>query len=143
MALPPLRTTSSPTAQAPSPDVPRFTPLGVLGKGGFATVFCAEDRITGRKVAVKRFSQARFLSSARAEFALLQQLRHANIVRVYCFVHTAVTTADLAMELCGGGELYAALTVKSKELEGAQLQLQLQRTASIFCLVCSIVITAV
>jgi serine/threonine protein kinase len=66
----------------------RYEVRGVLGRGGFATVYRAHDPLLGRDVALKALlpalcaepeDRARFLTEARA----LARLRHPHIVAVY------------------------------------------------------------
>ncbi|MGI8550253.1 MAG: protein kinase domain-containing protein [Dehalococcoidia bacterium] len=95
--------------------VGRFTVLGVLGTGGFATVYRAEDTQLRRQVALKLlhphlsenpiFAQ-RFLAEARA----MARLRHPHIVTIYDVGETADRRLYLVMELLEGTPLAARIS---------------------------------
>ena len=54
-----------------------------IGAGAFGTVFAAEHRGSGQRVAVKRLSEnAQALGDIRTEVEVLRALEHPNIVRV-------------------------------------------------------------
>ncbi len=65
----------------------RYSPIGILGDGGRATVILARDKVRGGKVAVKCFKrlpaalQASFLNESKK----LQQLNHSSIVKIIDF----------------------------------------------------------
>lgn len=70
----------------------RYTVQEKLGVGGMGTVYAAQDRLTGEKVALKRVlissaksvddSTSDFLTALATEFRTLAGLRHPHIVRV-------------------------------------------------------------
>ena len=83
----------------------------VLGKGSFATVKLATNRLTGHQVAVKIIKRKTRPSAAASEEELLQReikhhnlLRHDNIVRLYTWVTTPKEFL-LVMEFCTGGDM--------------------------------------
>ena len=87
----------------------RFHILEKLGTGGMASVFRAEDKQSGRLVALKvpheKYAQEkRFTSRLSREAAVLSRLRHPNIVRVYEY-GKADDTHFIAMELVDGPSL--------------------------------------
>jgi serine/threonine protein kinase len=91
----------------------RYELRGVLGQGGFATVYRAYDPLLGREVALKALLphlaadldvRARFEAEARA----LAALRHPNVVTVYD-VGEADGLPFFAMELVAGETLAARL----------------------------------
>ncbi len=62
----------------------RYIVKGLLGKGGFGTVYLAEDRRLHKKWAIKQIDvmDDAALSAAKAELAVLTQVSHPNIVRI-------------------------------------------------------------
>ena len=64
---------------------PRFEAARRLGEGGFGTVYEAQDRESGRRVAVKvlRRAQPESLFRFKQEFRALTNLRHRNLVEFY------------------------------------------------------------
>jgi endoglucanase len=79
-----------------------------IGRGGFATVFRAKDRLFGRDVAVKVVeldeTPADKLSDLLSEARFVAAQRHPNILDVYDFGQTA-EVAYLVMPLATGGTL--------------------------------------
>lgn len=53
-----------------------------LGEGGTAGVYLGADRLTGRRVAIKKYSQGSDLSAAEHERCLLESLDHLAIPKV-------------------------------------------------------------
>jgi hypothetical protein len=91
----------------------RYELRGLLGQGGFATVYRAYDPLLAREVALKALLphlaadagvRARFLAEARA----LAGLRHSNVVTVFD-VGEAAGQPFFAMELVAGETLAARL----------------------------------
>ncbi|MGI8553913.1 MAG: serine/threonine-protein kinase [Dehalococcoidia bacterium] len=85
----------------------RFKLLSLLGTGGFATVYRAEDTQLGREVALKLLHPhlARdegFVRRFRAEARAAARLRHPHIVTVYEVGETADGRAFLIMALLEG-----------------------------------------
>src|SRR5258708_1793049 len=94
----------------PAPDIPGHTVTGVLGSGGFATVYRTWQVAVGRETAVK--VDSRVLHAERDERRFFREVRaagqlsgHPNVIDVY----DAGTLRDgrpyLVMELCPGGSL--------------------------------------
>jgi serine/threonine protein kinase len=98
--------------RAPStpPDLPGYTPLGLLGSGGFADVFLYEQRLPRRKVAVKVLLTEELGRDTRAQFVaeanLMAQLSaHPFIVTIF---HADVSSDGrpyFVMEYCSGPSL--------------------------------------
>ena len=77
------------------PDLPGYTPIQLLGSGGFADVFLYEQRLPRRKVAVKVLLTEELGRDTRAQFVaeanLMAQLSaHPFIVTIF---HADVSTA--------------------------------------------------
>jgi tRNA A-37 threonylcarbamoyl transferase component Bud32 len=94
----------------PAPDIPGHSVTGVLGSGGFATVYRTWQVAVGRETAVK--VDSRVLHAERDERRFFREVRaagrlsgHPNVIDVY----DAGTLRDgrpyLVMELCPGGSL--------------------------------------
>ena len=93
-----------------------------LGEGGFGTVFQAIDSKTNETVAIKIFTIAKKLGSAKREVRILQFLNHSNIVafkRSYSFKETRSGADGMAivMEYCANGSLKDRLSVCSRALQ--------------------------
>ncbi|MBN1441517.1 MAG: serine/threonine protein kinase [Planctomycetes bacterium] len=95
------------------PCVRGYRILGIVGQGGFATIYRAEDEKTGREVALKVLKPgldlssditARFLREARA----LARLENPNIVRIYHVIDEN-GKLGLSMELIAGETLEQVL----------------------------------
>jgi tRNA A-37 threonylcarbamoyl transferase component Bud32 len=89
-------TTEAPTEAASSSDLRPGTKAGeymiegVLGRGGFGTVYCATHPLIGKRVAIKVLSRkysadeemvSRFVAEARA----VNQIRHRHIIDIFSF----------------------------------------------------------
>ena len=91
-------------------NIPGYTITSVLGEGGMATVYLAEQLSLNREVALKIMSPrlvatdsdfcARFLNEGR----IIAKLRHRHIVTIYD-IGCAEDTYFMAMEYCPGGTL--------------------------------------
>lgn len=98
--------------RAPStpPELPGYTPLQLLGSGGFADVFLYEQRLPRRKVAVKVLLTEELGRDTRAQFVaeanLMAQLSaHPFIVTIF---HADVSSDGrpyFVMEYCSGPSL--------------------------------------
>ncbi|MFE5672002.1 serine/threonine-protein kinase [Agromyces sp. NPDC056523] len=98
------RTPSSP------PDLPGYTPLGLLGSGGFADVFLYEQRLPRRKVAVKVLLADDIDAGTRAQFVaeanLMARLSaHPFIVTIFHADVSADGRPYFVMEYCSGPSL--------------------------------------
>src|SRR5205823_5169073 len=99
-----LPVTDAPTA---APVVPGLTGLTVLARGGYATVYRAEQASVGREVAVKvenrtlesERDQRRFLREARAAGRMSS---HPHVVDLFDAGVTSDGHPYLIMELCDG-----------------------------------------
>lgn len=94
----------------PAPDIPGHTVIGVLGSGGFASVYRTWQTAVGRETAVKVDSRALHSERDRRRFfrevtAAGRLSGHPHIIDVY----DAGTLDDgrpyMVMELCPGGSL--------------------------------------
>jgi serine/threonine protein kinase len=100
-----VATISSPLGNA-------YTQQSVLGNGAFGTVLLCHD-IADVKCVVKRVRLARQSAQERfasvQELAVMQQLRHRNLVRSVEGWVDKSHTACLVMDYCGGGDLASYL----------------------------------
>lgn len=92
----------------------RYRILGTLGRGGFGTVYRAEDPELGRQVAIKVLHQHlaannSFVVRFRAEARAAARLRHPHIVTIYDVGQTEVGSSYLVMELVEGTPLSRAI----------------------------------
>ena len=98
----------------------RYVELKELGAGRFAQVYRARDTESGRQVALKqicRLKQSRSLT--RAEYDLLETIRHENIVRAFGLFEDAPQpdTDTIIMELVNGSTLFAHLGKQNEYTE--------------------------
>lgn len=61
----------------------RFEVLGVLGQGGFSTVYRVRDDVEGVERALKLFENAAGYEAVRREIGALRRVHHPNVVQVY------------------------------------------------------------
>ena len=92
------------------PDLPGYTPLGLLGSGGFADVFLYEQRLPRRKVAVKVLLADDIDVGTRAQFVaeanLMARLSaHPFIVTIFHADVSADGRPYFVMEYCSGPSL--------------------------------------
>lgn len=70
----------------------RFHKMDKIGEGTYGIVYKAKDKLTGDILALKKIrleaEDEGIPSTAIREIALLKQLQHPNIVRLYDVVHT-------------------------------------------------------
>jgi serine/threonine-protein kinase len=93
----------------------RFTVGGVLGRGGFATVFAGEDLQEKRRCAIKVFrgevtDEAWLAHRIQQEIAALEAVHHDNVVRIYGNGRTPAGVPYLVMEFIAGETLREALS---------------------------------
>ncbi|MCP2372271.1 serine/threonine protein kinase [Agromyces terreus] len=98
------RATSTP------PELPGYTPMNLLGSGGFADVFLYEQRLPRRKVAVKVLLTEQLGRDTRAQFVaeanLMAQLSaHPFIVTIFHADVSADGRPYFVMEYCSGPSL--------------------------------------
>jgi tRNA A-37 threonylcarbamoyl transferase component Bud32 len=93
-----------------APDIPGYRIAGVLGKGGFATVYRGLQLTVGREVAVK--VDNRVLSSERDRRRFVREVTaagrlsgHPHVIDVYDAGMLGDGRPYLVMELCPGGSL--------------------------------------
>ncbi len=91
----------------------RYRLVSVLGRGGMATVYRAEDTLLGREVAVKLLddalsSDAEFVARFEQEARAAARLNHPNIVAVFD-IGGDITTRFIVMELVEGEDLKALI----------------------------------
>ncbi|MSP13090.1 MAG: tetratricopeptide repeat protein [Chloroflexi bacterium] len=91
----------------------KYKVIRLLGRGGMAEVYLAQDAILHRQVAVKAIhphlaADEGFRSRFRQEAELIAALRHAHIVRLYDF-DVADDAPFMVMEYLDGGTLKARL----------------------------------
>jgi len=92
----------------------RYRIDGLIGRGGMATVYRADDLVLGRRVAVKVFgASAEGIDDAdrrRSETALLASLTHPALVTLYDAAKDQATDREfLVMELVDGRDLREVL----------------------------------
>tara|TARA_B100001750_G_C15379965_1_gene531928 strand:+ start:253 stop:579 length:327 start_codon:yes stop_codon:yes gene_type:complete len=104
--------------------IDRYEILEEIGAGGFGRVYRARHQVLGRMVALKvllaRRERERFLREA----AVLAQLDHPNIVRIFDSGVTAAGEPFLALELLEGETL-----AQRMQTTGAQRSWELRATS--------------
>lgn len=89
----------------------RYQVTGLLGKGGFGTVYSANDKRTGQSLAVKVLSPVFSEGSVEAvqrfvqEAAITSRLTHGNTIRVFDYGQTSAGELFLVMEQLHGDTL--------------------------------------
>ncbi|CAK66215.1 unnamed protein product (macronuclear) [Paramecium tetraurelia] len=76
-----------------SPELSRYDPKEIIGKGAFATVISAIDKVTRINVAIKIVEKSLFKCKnqeevVRQEAIMLQSLSHQNIIKILDFYET-------------------------------------------------------
>jgi len=108
-----------------SPELPpgaiagEYVICAVLAAGGHGTVYEAEHRVLGRRVAIKVLhshlaTQGEMLQRFVREARIVNQIRHPNIVDVYDFGTLPDGSPYYVMELLGGITLAAALQLHGR-----------------------------
>lgn len=98
--------------------VPGYTETGNLGAGATGRVVSAVQDATGTQVAIKYLSprfanNPEFVERFRDEAALLAEIEHPNVVRLYEYVETEAGSA-MVMELVPGPTLHRVLHEKGR-----------------------------
>ncbi|KAJ3693989.1 hypothetical protein LUZ60_009469 [Juncus effusus] len=111
----------------------------LLGHGQFGYTFCATDRNTGDRVAVKRMDKNKMskpvaIDDVKKEVRILMSLRgHENIVQFYN-VYEDDSFVYIVMELCEGGELLDRILAKKNsrysEKDAAVIARQMLKVAA-------------
>ena len=91
----------------------QYAITGVLGRGGFATVYRGEQRGLDRPVAIKMLDpvldegkRQRFLKRLEREARIAANVSHPNVVTIYAHgLHEATQQAWMVMELLDGHDL--------------------------------------
>jgi len=70
------------------PDINKYQLLKKLGEGGFGVVFLARDKNTGRLAALKITrekikDEIKLIQRFKREIAIMKELRHPNLIRLY------------------------------------------------------------
>ncbi len=110
----------------------RYRKMDKIGEGTYGIVYKAEDRVTGEIVALKRIrldatDDEGIPGTAIREIALLKELQHPNIVRMFDVEHTE-KKLTLVFE-------YLDQDLK-KHLDQVQGGLESAKTASFMCQLC-------
>lgn len=91
----------------------RFRVSALLGRGGMATVYLADDEVLGRAVAVKVFRREAAdgddLQRQQDEIQLLATLNHPGLVTLFDASTDEAGNAFLVMELVDGTDLHSRL----------------------------------
>jgi serine/threonine-protein kinase len=89
----------------------RYSIVGVIGRGGMATVYEALEISAARRVAIKVLSEefasnAQLVARFRSEVSTTAEIGHANIISIYSFgfLKTASAQPYFAMEYLATGE---------------------------------------
>lgn len=97
------------STEEPPPEIPGYTVVERIGEGGMGTVYLADDRVLGRRDAIKvigglgpRNDETRrlFLREAKA----MASVAHPNVVRIYSYGETS-EGPYIAMEYIDGESL--------------------------------------
>merc|ERR1719159_69307 len=99
----------------------RYQKLEKIGEGTYGVVYKAKDRASGEIIALKKIrleeEDEGIPSTAIREIALLKELQHCNIVRLYDVVHTEKKLTLVFVENNGledsGGEVSGGVDGKT------------------------------
>nr|WP_296189910.1 FHA domain-containing serine/threonine-protein kinase [uncultured Anaerobutyricum sp.] len=106
--------------------------VGVLGEGGFGAVYLAEDVITKKKYAIKKFKPEvkvteHMIKTFKREADILEKLEHPNVVKVFKnYFDVEDQKLNVVMEYCSGGDLQKYINAKGDNLsieEATQIML--------------------
>ncbi|XP_050532647.1 serine/threonine-protein kinase PLK4 [Daktulosphaira vitifoliae] len=103
-----------------SDSIDGYQKLELLGKGGFACVYRAQCRQTGREVAIKEIDiwmmkKQNMIERVRQEVKIHSQLKHPSILELYTFFEDC-QHVYLVLELCHNGELLQYLKLNGNKL---------------------------
>ncbi|XP_050428342.1 serine/threonine-protein kinase PLK4 [Adelges cooleyi] len=103
-----------------SDSIDGYEKLELLGKGGFACVYRAQCRQTGRQVAIKEIDvwmmkKQNMIDRVRQEVKIHSQLKHPSILELYTFFEDC-QHVYLVLELCYNGELLQYLKRNGNKL---------------------------
>jgi hypothetical protein len=92
----------------------RFEILGVVGRGGFSTVYRVRDDVEGEERALKLFDSAAGYAAVRREIGALRKIRHPNVVEVFWAGQTSAGDWYLITEFIDGESLDQFVTGKRR-----------------------------
>lgn len=103
-----------------SENIEGYEKLELLGKGGFACVYHAQCRRTGRQVAIKEIDiwtmkKQNMIDRVRQEVTIHNQLKHPSVLELYTFFEDG-KNVYLVLELCYNGELLQYLKRNGNKL---------------------------
>ena len=95
---------------APRTSIDSFTPIKMIGKGGFSTVFLARKKNTGNLYAIKTIKKSLLIREKRipqllAEKDIMKNSDHPFIIKFFMALQSK-SQVHLVMEFCPGGELF-------------------------------------
>lgn len=96
------------------PNIPGYTILESIGRGGMGAVFRARQESLDREVAIKLLANTQIdggmlFERLGREARAMAKLRHASIVAVYDFIELSEVQAAIVMELIEGDSLRSLL----------------------------------
>jgi len=83
----------------------RFEIVGILGRGGFSTVYRVRDDVEGEERALKLFDSAAGYEAVRREIGALRKVHHPNVVEVFWAGQTSAGDWYLITEFIDGESL--------------------------------------
>ncbi|CAD8212814.1 unnamed protein product [Paramecium pentaurelia] len=110
------------------PELSRFEIKGILGKGAFATVFSALDKVLKIQVAIKMVDKKLFKNKEqqdiiRQEAMMLQTLEHNNIVKILGFFETSLKFFIVMNQIDGVTLETHISNIKSTEVVSITIQI--------------------
>lgn len=97
-------------AASPLPELPGYTVMREIGRGGMGVVTLAIQQSLDREVAIKQVAigvnaDPSILERLEREARIMAKLRHPNIVTIHSFERTSEQSATIVMEYVSGGNL--------------------------------------